>query len=133
MLRTLLSQNSRRDFRFSKQRRPFLDPIAFPKENPRFEKPPLTNNVNLVLPLGVIVPDVVERAQETGTLIFHAIGDSGGSHGDETQRAVAEAMEAQIVPRRNDNPGFAYHLGDVIYFNGQSDFYPSQFYDPYKY
>ena len=38
--------------RFSKTRRTFLDPIANPKNNPHFEKPPITNNVNLTLPGG---------------------------------------------------------------------------------
>lgn len=30
-------------------------------------------------------------------------------------------------------PAFFYHLGDVIYYNGQSAFHPVQFYDPYKF
>jgi hypothetical protein len=118
---------------FSKPRRPFLEPIAAPKNNPRFEKPPMTNNVNLILPLHAIVPDVAHQAQQAGRLVFHVIGDSGGIHGDETQIAVAEAMEQQLAAAAPNKPGFCYHVGDVIYFNGQSEFYTSQFYEPYKY
>ena len=29
-------------------------------------------------------------------------------------------------------PGFYYNLGDVVYFNGQSNLYDSQFYEPYQ-
>jgi hypothetical protein len=133
-MRTIISHDSMKSGRFSKTRRHYLEPIAFPKQNPRFEKPPLTNNVNLVLPLRIIVPDAVKSIEEAGKLVFHSLGDSGGIHGEETQNAVAEAMESQIVNGNSaDNPSFAYHLGDVIYFNGQSEFYPTQFYDPYKY
>jgi hypothetical protein len=119
---------------FAKVRRHFLDPIALPKDNPRFEKPPLTNNVNLILPLEVISPQAARLARKEGKLVFHAVGDTGGIHGDETQVSVAEAMESQFNNERSaSNPTFFYHLGDVIYFNGQSRLYGPQFYDPYKY
>jgi len=134
-MKTLVPHNSTAGgHRFSKRRRHYLEPIAFPKETPRFEKPPLTNNVNLVLPLRVIVPRVAQHAEDKKVLVFHGVGDSGGIHGEETQTAVAEAMESQMATgEAADAPSFAYHLGDVIYFNGQSEFYTSQFYDPYKY
>ncbi len=120
--------------RFAKTRRPFLDPISIPKNNPHFEKPPLTNNVNLTLPLRVIVPEAAAAAQQAGKLVFHVIGDSGGIHGDDVQVAVAEAMEGQIKSAHGpDKPAFLYHVGDVVYFNGQSELYGSQFYEPYQY
>jgi hypothetical protein len=120
--------------RFSKERRPYLEPISNPKNNPHFEKPPLTNNVNLVLPLSVILPQAAATAAESGTLVFHVIGDSGGIHGDDVQTAVAEAMEGQINSANDPNrPSFLYHVGDVVYFNGQSELYGSQFYEPYQY
>ena len=68
--------------RFSKLRRHYLEPISYAKNNPHFEKPPLTNNVNLVLPLRVIIPHVAAAAEQNSTLVFHVIGDSGGIHGD---------------------------------------------------
>jgi hypothetical protein len=120
--------------RFSKPRRPFLEPISFPKNNPHFEKPPLTNNVNLTLPLRVIVPQAAAVAEAAGKLVFHVIGDSGSIHGDDAQTAVAEAMEAQITAAEGaEQPAFLYHVGDVVYFNGQSEFYGAQFYEPYQY
>lgn len=54
--------------------------------------------------------------------------------GTEAQDAVAEAMENQFTSAStNAVPAFFYHLGDVIYYNGQSSLYDSQFYEPYKY
>jgi Calcineurin-like phosphoesterase len=120
--------------RFSKTRRPFLEPISNPKNNPHFEKPPITNNVNLSLPLRVIVPETAAAAAAAGKLVFHVIGDSGGIHGDDVQGAIAEAMERQIKSAQPaDKPGFLYHVGDVVYFNGQSELYGAQFYEPYQY
>lgn len=120
--------------RFSKTRRPFLEPISDPKNNPHFEKLPATNNVNLTLPLRVIVPDAAATAQSEGKLVFHVIGDSGGIHGDDIQVAVAEAMEDQIkAAQKATKPAFLYHVGDVVYFNGQSELYGAQFYEPYQY
>src|SRR5215475_6143633 len=120
--------------RFAKTRRPTLEPISSPKNNPHFEKPPFTNNVNLTLPLRVIVPDVAAAAAQAGKLVFHVIGDSGGIHGDDIQGAVAEAMEHQIESAADgDKASFLYHVGDVVYFNGQSELYGAQFYEPYQY
>ncbi len=120
--------------RFSKTRRPLLEPISNPKNNPHFEKLPITNNVNLMLPLSVIVPETAAAATNAGKLVFHAIGDSGGIHGDDVQVAVAEAMESQIKSAlAADKPAFLYHVGDVVYFNGQSELYGAQFYEPYQY
>ena len=120
--------------RFAKTRRPTLEPISSPKNNPHFEKPPFTNNVNLTLPLRVIVPDAAVAAEQARKLVFHVIGDSGGIHGDDIQVAVAEAMEGQIQSAHPpDKPAFLYHVGDVVYFNGQSELYGAQFYEPYQY
>jgi hypothetical protein len=120
--------------RFAKTRLPLLDPISIAKNNPHFEKPPITNNVNLTLPLRVIIPEVAAAATEAGKLVFHVIGDSGGIHGDDVQVAVAEAMESQIKSAGGpDRPAFIYHVGDVVYFNGQSELYGAQFYEPYQY
>ena len=120
--------------RFAKARRPVLEPISDPKNNPHFEKPPLTNNVNLILPLRVIIPSEAAAAQQANKLVFHVIGDSGGIHGDDVQVAVAEAMEGQIKSAQAPSkPAFLYHVGDVVYFNGQSELYGAQFYEPYQY
>jgi 3',5'-cyclic AMP phosphodiesterase CpdA len=113
-------------------RRPFGDPIAYPAQNPRFIPPPLTNHVNLILPLEAVMP--TDWIVQSGHVVFHTVGDTGGIHGTETQIAVAERMESQVsaVPDA-EKPAFLYHLGDVIYFNGQTVDYDPQFYEPYQY
>ncbi len=95
-MRTLVPNPSSGAPRFSKQRRPFLEPIAYPKEYPHFEKPPLTNNVNLTLPLRAVLPEDADRAEAEGRLVFHLSGDTGSIHGDNSQVAIAEAMEQQV-------------------------------------
>lgn len=123
--------------RFNKQRRPFGDPVALQKADPRFIRPPLTNFTNLNLPLDIVLrkPDEMKRILDAGRLVFHAVGDSGAVNGGEAQEAIAHAMEAQIQQAAEpaNRPAFFYHLGDVVYFNGLRHLYNSQFYDPYKY
>ena len=42
-------------------------------------------------------------------------------------------MEGQISSGDAGNPAFFYHLGDVVYYNGESVDYRDQYYDPYKF
>jgi Calcineurin-like phosphoesterase len=58
---------------------------------------------------------------------FFVIGDSGGIMNPVPQNHVSNAMQAQPAPP----PAFVYHVGDVVYFNGDESDYPSQFYEPY--
>jgi hypothetical protein len=115
-----------------KTRRPVGDPVAVPKDPLRYEAPPSSPGVNLTLPLDVVAPQLAKDAEAAGALVFHCVGDTGGVHGDATQIAVAEAMEAQFSEGAT-KPAFLYHLGDVIYFNGQSSLYKAQFYEPYQF
>src|SRR5208283_924769 len=100
-------------------RRPFGDPIAFAQASPRFIAPPFTNRVNLDLPLEAVMP--VDWIQQAKQIVFHTVGDTGGVNGREAQDAVSERMEAQVEAAADTaKPAFLYHLGDVVYFNGQS-------------
>lgn len=62
-------------------------------------------------------------------LAFHCLGDSGGIRDPHPQIDVAAALIADL----NDQPrpAFLYHLGDVVYFNGDESEYGPQFYEPY--
>lgn len=118
-----------------KSHRPPGDPVALPKPHPRFIPPPPTNLNNLSLSLDVMLPDEAKAAEDTGMLIFHSLGDTGGIHGDDVQKAISDAMDHQISEATAANrpaPAFYYNLGDVVYFNGESDLYGSQFYEPYQ-
>ncbi len=118
-----------------KSKRLLGDPVAVPKLYPRFVPPPVTNFTNLSLALDVILPDEAKVAQDAGALVFHSVGDTGGIHGDDVQKAIADAMDSQIsatTAAKKPVPAFCYNLGDVVYFNGQSTLYASQFYEPYQ-
>jgi len=122
---------------FSKPKRPFNDPVSPAPKHPAFIRPPITNNVNLSVPIDVIVPGAASKIALAKTMVFHCLGDSGGIHGTETQESLADVMVQQIEDSRANHkpaqePLFFYHLGDVVYFNGISRDYPVQFYEPYQ-
>jgi acid phosphatase type 7 len=60
-------------------------------------------------------------------LTFFVIGDSGGIKDPDYQNNVSNAMQAWAGTPAT----FAYHVGDLVYFNGDEADYPSQFYEPY--
>ncbi len=119
-----------------KAKRPLGDPVSPAKRNPRFIAPPFTNLVNLSLDLELILPGEAKAAIDASSLVFHSVGDTGGVHGDDVQKAIAAVMDNQISEAMDQNtpaPLFFYNLGDVVYFNGESTLYDSQFYEPYQY
>ncbi len=137
---------------FSKTRRPFGQPVAEAKGHPRFVKIPKTPPQNLVIPLEAMIPGITGKLDQAKKLVFHTVGDTGPIKGDEVIKLVAQEMEAQFAqapkvghaatlnpntisgtaPEHGD-PSFFFHLGDVVYFNGTSIDYPTQFYEPYQY
>jgi hypothetical protein len=120
--------------RTHKQRPAYLQPVHDPKEFPYFEPVPVPQPLNSTLPLSAVLGDQVNTIQTNGQIVFHTVGDTGGFNGTDMQEAVAAAMEAQITSTPAPaTPAFFYHLGDVIYYNGQSALYSAEFYEPYKF
>ena len=78
-----------------------------------------------------VVPGITASSGQAGKLIFHAVGDTGGIKNPDHQLAVAAAMVQDLSLPSGQVPSFFYHLGDVVYFNGQITEYYSQFYEPY--
>jgi len=72
----------------------------------------------------------VDAIAASGEMVFHMVGDTGGVKDPVPQTIVASKMEEQLG---DGGPTFFYHLGDVIYFNGQASEYYSQFYHPYEF
>src|SRR5207248_1651430 len=88
----------------------------------------------LVMHFDQVDPKSCAAAEHAGRLVFHSVGDTGGVNGTATQEAVAAAMEDQIKNAPDgQRPAFLYQLGDVIYYNGQSWLYKTEFYEPYQY
>jgi len=76
-----------------------------------------------------VLPGITKRALNAGKLTFHSVGDTGGIKNPEYQVNVAAAMKNDL---HTDNaPSFFYHLGDVVYYNGEPGKYYDQFYEPY--
>jgi hypothetical protein len=76
----------------------------------------------------VISANLAQKIQNAGKITFHAVGDTGGVHNPQFQFAVADAMADDV----RNGASFWYHLGDVVYYFGQEEYYFEQFYDPYR-
>jgi hypothetical protein len=82
--------------------------------------------------LQTAVPGIDTRAAERQQIVFHAVGDTGGITNGEYQTNVAAAMKADLKLGPDKAPSFFYHIGDVVYYNGQPEDYYAQFYEPYN-
>ena len=84
--------------------------------------------------LAALFPEIAQATSRDHKLVFHAVGDTGGIKDATFQTDVAAAMVADLTPKDTgaSAPGFFYHLGDVVYFNGEVNDYYSQFYEPYE-
>jgi hypothetical protein len=90
----------------------------------------------LPIPLGdppyhLDLETVIPGINSVKKLVFHTVGDTGGIKNSEYQMAVSKAMQTDLELSEKDRPSFFYHLGDIVYYNGQVSEYYSQFYDPY--
>src|SRR5258708_30028097 len=104
---------------FAKAQRAWNDPVSPPARKPVYLPLPPRPPGNLYLDLETILPGVTKRIDINPKLVFHSVGDTGGIHGTETQESLAKVMQAQIAAA--DPPAFLYHLGDLVYFNRQSE------------
>jgi hypothetical protein len=85
--------------------------------------------------MNVVLAEETAAAKASNALVFHSVGDTGGIHGDNVEKAIANVMDGQISHAQGANqpaPAFCYNLGDVVYFNGESNLYETQFYEPYQ-
>jgi hypothetical protein len=89
--------------------------------------PPVRSTVPMDL-ADVIGAGPVQSIHNSGQIVFHTVGDTGGIHNPEFQFAVADAMSGDSA----SGACFWYHLGDVVYYFGQDQYYFEQFYDPYR-
>lgn len=119
------------------QGRPRNDPPQ-PQQSPTFAGSPFqplpapTGTAPYRLDLEAIVPNAVADARNAGGIAFHMVGDTGGVQDPDPQTLVAAGMVTDAsVAGPYGVPAFFYHLGDVVYFDGQAAQYLPQFYDPY--
>jgi hypothetical protein len=117
-----------------KPRRAVGDPVAPLKDMTRFIPVPQAPPSHLSAPFSIFDPAGEPGGAPGGQADLSLCGGYGGVHGTATEEAIAVAMEDQIQAALADaKAAFFYNLGDVIYFNGQSTLYKSEFYEPYQY
>jgi hypothetical protein len=110
---------------FSKQE---IDADTAAKAEDQYQPVPTARTTDPMDLASVLGAAAVAKIQKAGEIVFHAAGDSGGIEKPEFQFAVADAMAKDL----SGGPSFWYHLGDVVYFFGQDQYYFEQFYDPYR-
>jgi hypothetical protein len=119
------------------------DPPGFQTEkDPRgkasnnwFDLPPPTGSSPFHLDLGTVVsPDVIANINANKRMVFHTVGDTGGVNTTTYQQQVATYMELDFADddEKGANPAFFYHLGDVVYYDGEVKNYYWEFYEPYN-
>jgi hypothetical protein len=98
---------------------------------PQQPLPPPTGEPPFRLDLAAVIgAEAADAIARRGTMSFHTVGDTGGVNSPQPQAIVTTWMENDF-DAADPKPSFFFHLGDVVYFEGQrTDYYP-QFYDPY--
>ena len=99
-----------------------FEPLPAPTGRPPFR-------VELADVLGAAA---VEAIGAGGQLSFHVAGDTGGTADRAGQHIVAIHLEKDLALDGQRRPRFFYHLGDVVYYHGQTSEYHPQFYEPYQ-
>ncbi|TWR31430.1 metallophosphoesterase [Mucilaginibacter pallidiroseus] len=77
-------------------------------------------------PYHLDIGDVI-NAGFNDRMIFHLVGDTGGSIAPEARQNIVKRMTGRL-----DGPSFLYHLGDIVYHYGEADQYESQFFKSFE-
>lgn len=76
---------------------------------------------------------IVSNIQKASQIVFHSVGDTGSAKGPATQSLVADKMVTDFSETNSaDVPSFFFHLGDLVYYFGESTYYYDQFFEPYR-
>jgi hypothetical protein len=101
------------------------------------EQIPDPRDPNLVLKLETVLGSKgiakVGNIQKAGKIVFHMGGDTGPTKGPENVDKVTDKLANDFVNEaEGEIPAFFFHLGDVVYSFGESQYYYDQFYDPFR-
>jgi hypothetical protein len=96
-----------------------LEPIPAPKREP-------------TMTLDEIIGSAGQASiQQSGSITFHAVGDTGSP--DTMTETISGAMAGDFdISDPGSSPAFLFHLGDVNYYANTAIGYQQQFYTPYK-
>ena len=115
---------------------PGFQTVVDPQKNPPQpwrDLPPPTGVAPFHLSLdSVLSGEAMRSIENSGTLVFHAVGDTGGVNTPTYIENVASYMESDFSGNDvSKHPSFFYHLGDVVYYDGELANYFPEFYEPY--
>ena len=80
----------------------------------------------------VLSEDAMAAINNSATMVFHSVGDTGGVNTPTQIENVAAYMEKDFAGSDlTAYPSFFYHLGDVVYYDGETPNYFPEFYEPY--
>lgn len=76
--------------------------------------------------------DDVSKIRDAGVMVCHTVGDTGDYRGQQQDFVAAMMTQDAEQLAAGRKPAFFYHLGDVVYFAGDTDKYGDNFYETYK-
>lgn len=80
----------------------------------------------------VLSAEAIVTINDSETMVFHVVGDTGGVNTPTQIENVATYMEKDFDGSDiTTHPSFFYHLGDVVYYDGETPNYYPEFYEPY--
>lgn len=85
--------------------------------------------------LGAHGAEIVRGIKKADQIVFHMVGDSGASnvHKYKNELGVADQLTLEAHSAQEaERPAFLFHLGDVVYDFGESQYYYDQFYEPFR-
>jgi len=110
-----------------------VDPTKHPLQ-PYRDLPKPTGGPPFRLQLaGILSAAAIQRIEQKGRMVFHSVGDTGGVNTPTYIEQVASYMESDFGNADPSlRPSFYYHLGDVVYYDGEAPNYYPEFYEPYN-
>jgi len=132
------------------EQQPGADEVSFKVDNTSdqyYNSPYYKQHQNQILPIpephikpphlnlaDVLDDPFIQTIQATKKISFHSVGDTGAAKasGPATEASVADMMSADIHNGGPNTPAFFFHLGDLVYYFGESQYYYDQFYEPFR-
>ena len=65
-------------------------------------------------------------------LAFDIIGDSGAANESSLDNQELKVTDLMVRNAQASPPAFLFHVGDVVYYYGEQDYYYSQFFEPFR-
>jgi uncharacterized protein YukJ len=97
-------------------------PVPAPRGYPRMD-------------LAIVVgssPPGYSNSRSGESIAFDVVGDSGAPSQQSLDAFEVKVTDLMATNAQASPPAFLFHVGDVVYFYGEENYYYSQFYDPFR-